>query len=48
MVRDCMIPKVKYMASSFMDKPLGVILHLFFLSILNLEPFYSLFFFSVW
>ena len=48
MVRDFMIPKGNYMAWSFMDKPHGVILqYLFFLSILNLEPFYSLFFPSV-
>ena len=41
-----MIAKGK-LASSFMDKPHGVILqYLFFLSILNLEPFCSLFFFQ--
>lgn len=43
-----MIPKVNSMASSFMDEPYGVILQvLFFLSILNPEPFYNLLFFSV-
>ena len=41
MVEDCMIPKGSYLASSFMDKPHGVILqYLSFLSILNLEPFF--------